>query len=99
MFLAEEVAAHVREHTVLVGEYQNIISDFVAFVLISRQLWVPCAHRSKKPLLVNKGKQSNTLPSKLLAIQINWEVFRVELDDVAVGFGHQVVERLGTSVS
>ena len=71
---------------------EKVMAPLVPSILVVREIRIPRSHRIQKTLLVNKGEKDNALPGHALAIHIDLEGGRVEVNDRRRIFCHEIVE-------
>ena len=76
----------------LCAEKQSIVSESITRLLILSEQGVLCSHSIEQALCIDEWQQGNTLPSKLLAVEIYHKVFGVEVLNVGVFVSHERVE-------
>jgi hypothetical protein len=97
-FLRVEVLSDFLVKRMTRAEDEGFVAECIAANLVIGQERVFGSHGVKQTLLIDEWKYSHTLPGELFAVEIDLEVFGVELDDRAVLIGHQGVEDLGNGM-
>lgn len=89
---AVELVAQSIVQLALFAHKQDLPAKFVALFLVVGQQGVQWLHSIQQALRVQEGKKGNSLPGKLLAVEIHGKVLRVEVDNGRVLFGHERME-------
>lgn len=91
LLLGVELAERIVQ-PVIIRHEQNIITPTVPPRVVLAELIVAGGHVGNESNRVDEGKESDSLPSHLLAVHVNVELSRVEVDDRGEFICHKVVE-------
>jgi hypothetical protein len=72
----------------------GILAPIVAAYLVFGEFLVRSSHGFEKPVFVDEWQQGNTLPDHLLAVHVDLEGLRIEVDDGRVFVSHQMMEHI-----
>jgi len=79
---------------VIVGDAEDIISPRIAADLVFGELRIFNGHRFQQTILVDEGKEYDTLPSHFFAVHVNLKCGGIEVNNWRIPLEHEMMENV-----